>query len=175
MHADLSKASRKERKAAFTLAEVVMCMAIITTLFAGIIMAYANANRRAKWSGYSLAAQALAIQQIEQARSARWDAYDPSIYEITNIASSASSSNYYNVTYTNNTLTGYSIFKLNIPYSTTNYTYATNFFSDKLVSWEGDASIPMRLVRIDVVWPFTWKNTTRLFTNSLVTYCARDN
>ena len=72
-----------EQKRGFTLAEVVIALAIITMILASIIVAYTQAAYRAEWSGYSLAAESLAIKQIEQARSARWDpASGPPIIEI---------------------------------------------------------------------------------------------
>src|SRR5262245_29559395 len=63
----------KGRNSAFTLPEVVLAVAITAVAFGGIIMAYSQATRRAQWSGYSLSAQALAVQQIEQARASVWD------------------------------------------------------------------------------------------------------
>src|ERR1035437_8503854 len=57
----------------FTLVEVVVSLGIVTLLFSGILTAYIQSSRQAEWAGYSLAAQAIGIQQIEQARSAVWD------------------------------------------------------------------------------------------------------
>src|SRR5262249_6001478 len=68
--------------AAFTLAEVVVCLAIVALLFGGIITGYMQGAYRAEWAGYNLAAQSLAMQQIEQAKSAKW-AKD--VNEFTNI------------------------------------------------------------------------------------------
>jgi type II secretory pathway pseudopilin PulG len=59
--------------AAFTLAEVVVCLAIVALLFGGIITGYMQGAYRAEWAGYNLAAQALAMQQLEQAKTAVWD------------------------------------------------------------------------------------------------------
>src|SRR5215831_12000479 len=47
---------------AFTLAEVVMCIAIVALMFGGIIAAYIQGAYRAEWAGYNLAAQSLAMQ-----------------------------------------------------------------------------------------------------------------
>jgi prepilin-type N-terminal cleavage/methylation domain-containing protein len=57
----------------FTLVEVVIALGIVTLLFSGILTAYIQSGRQAEWAGYSLAAQAIGVQQIEQARSAVWD------------------------------------------------------------------------------------------------------
>src|SRR5256885_420469 len=59
--------------AAFTLAEVVVCLAIVALLFGGIITGYMQGAYRAEWAGYNLAAQAQALQQLEQAKAAMWD------------------------------------------------------------------------------------------------------
>ncbi|HKS37126.1 MAG TPA: prepilin-type N-terminal cleavage/methylation domain-containing protein [Verrucomicrobiae bacterium] len=58
---------------AFTLVEVVISVAILALCLAGIVYGYVLQARRAEWSAYSLAAQSLASQAIEQARSAQWD------------------------------------------------------------------------------------------------------
>src|SRR5256885_508776 len=57
---------------AFTLAEVVIAMAITVMSLAGVIMGYIFALRQAEWSAYSLAAQSLATQRMEQTRAATW-------------------------------------------------------------------------------------------------------
>jgi Tfp pilus assembly protein PilV len=57
----------------FSLVEVVISVCIITLVFAGIIQGNVQSAKRAEWSGYSLAASALANQQLEQCRSALWD------------------------------------------------------------------------------------------------------
>ena len=50
-----------------------MAVVIIAAVFATVLLAYSQTARRAQWSGYQLAAQALAAQQIEQIRAARWE------------------------------------------------------------------------------------------------------
>jgi type II secretory pathway pseudopilin PulG len=60
-------------KTAFTLVEVVVAVAVAAMGFAGIIFGYVQTTYRAEWSGYSLAAQSLAMQGIEQGRAAQWD------------------------------------------------------------------------------------------------------
>ena len=57
----------------FTLAEAVIALAILALLVQGIILCYVRFTQQAEWSAYSLAAQSLASQGAEQARSAKWD------------------------------------------------------------------------------------------------------
>lgn len=129
-----------------------MCLFVMGVLFSGILLGYVSAAKRTEWSGYSLAAQALAIQQIEQARSAKWDILSvPSVNEITNIPT---------VTWTN----------MDIPYSGTNYTRATNFTTIKQVTITTNPFVSVYMVRVDTVW-----NTRGvLFTNSIANYYAPD-
>lgn len=61
------------RQAGFTLTEVVVALAIMTLTFAIVIYGYLRTADRAEWSAYSLAAQSLAMQAVEQARAAKWD------------------------------------------------------------------------------------------------------
>src|SRR5205085_5290521 len=58
---------------AFTLTEVLVAIAIIGLVFTSILTSYVSATDRSEWSGYSLAAQSLAVQGMEQARCAKWD------------------------------------------------------------------------------------------------------
>jgi type II secretory pathway pseudopilin PulG len=159
------------RVGAFTLAEVVMAIAIVAIVLGGMTVAYTQATRRAQWSGYSLAAQALAIQQLEQARAGVWD---PSIQknELTNL-------NLIGWAYNSGTrvLTGHTWANLDLPISGTNFVRATNFVTVSMINLNGMTSPPVQvqMVRVDTVWPFRWGNTNRYFTNSISTYCAPDN
>jgi prepilin-type N-terminal cleavage/methylation domain-containing protein len=67
------RSGTSQRTNGFTLAEVVMSMAIGGLLFAGVLKGYVMITDHAEWSSYSLAAQSLAMQGVEQARSAKWD------------------------------------------------------------------------------------------------------
>ena len=60
-------------KGGFTLVEVVVSLALAGLIFACILNSYVTSTFRAEWSGYSLAAQSLALQGMEQARAAKWD------------------------------------------------------------------------------------------------------
>ena len=141
---------RSER--GFTLAEVVVTVWILAFVLSGMIFGYITAARRTEWSGYSLAAQALAIQQLEQARSAKWDIISvPPVCEITNIPTT---------TWTN----------IDVPYSGTNYIRATNYtmISNIVISTIPPVSIYM--VKVDTAWRFRGK----VFTNSIANYFAPD-
>jgi len=160
-------------RSAFTLAEVVTALAIVAMVFGSIILAYTQAARRAQWSGYSLAAQALAIQQIEQARSARWDQAIPT-NEIPTI-------NLLSVSFSNggNDFTGYSWTNLDLPTSGTNFVRATNYVTGKKFIPSdfsaGGAQVFLYMLRVDTVWPFIWGNNNKLYTNTVMTFMAPDN
>jgi Tfp pilus assembly protein PilV len=162
------KASVKAgRNSGFTLAEVAIACGIVMMVFTGIIVAYTQATYRAEWTGYSLAAESLAMKQIEQARSAHWDPADPTqkneIYALSIQGSNFSSG----------VLTGYSWTNLDLPTTSTNYVRATNYLTVKPVPSTTPASNIM--VRVDTVWKFRWRNTTKLYTNTICTYLAPDN
>jgi hypothetical protein len=145
----------KARTSAFTLAEVVICVFIMMLLFAGIITAYIQTSYRAEWSGYSLAAQALAVQQLEHAKAAVWDTQQTPIndefrYMATNPPISA---------------------LLDLPVSGTNFVYATIYTTNFLIL---NGIYSNYMVKVDVVWPFRWKNQIVTFTNTVACYYAPD-
>ena len=148
-------------------------MAIIITAvaFGGIIMAYTQAARRAQWSGYSLAAQALAVQQIETSRSAMWDlSWSPPKNEVTNLPLLGKTF----IGGANPVVRGYTTNILDLPTTGTNYVWATNFITITQFPIVAGTLAPLQMVRVDTVWPFTWGKTNRLFTNTVVTYIAPD-
>jgi hypothetical protein len=152
----------------FTLAEVVMSVAITAIIFGGIITANVQLTKRSEWSGQSLAAQALAIQQLEQARSAVWDE-TLSKNEITNL-------NLLNWTYSAGVGKGYSWTNLDIPISGTNYVPATNYVTVTLLTnVTGLAAIKLQMIQVDTVWRFLAFGGTRVYTNTLVGYFGLDN
>ncbi|HWY30976.1 MAG TPA: hypothetical protein VNX46_09490 [Candidatus Acidoferrum sp.] len=138
---------------AFTLAEVVVCIAIVALLFGGIITGYMQGAYRAEWAGYNLAAQALAMQQVEQAKSAKW-AKD--VNEFTNLLT---------VTWA----------VLDLPRTGTNKVYATNYVTVSTnvpISFSPDVIVQM--VRVDTVWPYIRKGQVLYYTNTVADYYAPD-
>src|SRR5882762_7779860 len=104
---------------AFTLAEVVIAMAITAFSLAGVIVGYVLAAQRAEWSAYSLAAQALATQRLEQTRAAKWDPRS-NTNGVTGVIVDELVIGKFPTVSTN---------ILDIPISRTNYVYATNYTS----------------------------------------------
>ena len=148
--------SKSKSVQAFTLAEVVIALAIAALVFAGIILAYVQSTRRAEWTGYSLAAQALAVQELEAARSAKWDVQSvPPVDELTNLPSMTWS-------------------VLDLPISGNNVTYATNYISVKTISLSTTPPESVRMVKVDTVWPFAKGRATTYFTNTVANYFAPD-
>jgi len=136
---------------AFTLAEVVIAMAITVMSLAGVIMGYIFAIRQAEWSAYSLAAQSLATQRLEQTRAAKWDPRaSPPVDEVV--------TNNFPTVPTN---------VLDMPVSGTNMAYATNFTT---ISDVTNGGYPLKLIRVDCVWSFR----ERVFSNTIATYRAPD-
>ncbi len=135
---------------AFTLMEVVMSMAIAALSIGGIIAGYTLSARKAEWSAYSLAAHSLAMQRLEQTRSAKWDPQGwPPVDEVV-------SSNF-----------PVRIDVLDIPISGTNVVYATNTTSISSLS----TNPPLKMIRVDCSWMFLSRGP---FTNTLVSYRTAD-
>jgi prepilin-type N-terminal cleavage/methylation domain-containing protein len=169
-----SEAMRKNESQAgdlrgFTLVEVVVALAICTLLFSGIITAYIQASRSAEWAGYSLAAQAVGIHQIEQARSGVWD-YSIGKNELTNL-------NLLSWSYNSATRvgTGYATNVLDLPVAGTNIVVVTNFVTVKMLNLTGFTNVQVQMVTVDTVWPFLTRSGTRLFTNRTASYFGPDN
>lgn len=136
---------------AFTLIEVVIATAITALTMAATIYGYGLTTRRAEWAGYSLAAQSLAMQGLEQARAAKWDPWaSPPVDELTN-------------SYFTTPL----VKILDIPISGTNVVYATNFWTITQISTNPN----IKMIRVDCVWKFVKKGP---FTNTVMSYRASD-
>jgi prepilin-type N-terminal cleavage/methylation domain-containing protein len=132
----------------FTLAEVVIAIAVLAIVVQGVIYGYIAATRRAEWSAHSLAAQSLASQGVEQARAAKWDPQAwPVVDELppTNFVQA-------------------DILDIPVMHSPI---YATNYISIRTAS----ANPPLREIRADCVWGFF---TGKTFTNTVVTLRAPD-
>lgn len=156
----------------YGLVEVVMAVGIIALVYGVIITSYVQCGLRMEWAGYSLAAQSMACEQVEQARSAVWD---PALgkNEITNLV------NLYSWTYTssNQTWSGYTTNILDVPYSSTNYTLATNFVTVQLINSNNTTNplVQLEMIRVDTVWAFRYRKGTPCFTNTAATLLAPDN
>ena len=157
------KALNRRSLAAFTIAEVIVAIAITAVAFSGVIRCYTQCTRRAQWSGYSLAAQAIANKELEQARAAVWDG-SAQKNELTNLNLSGWAIN-------SGVVSGYTIATLDLPVNGTNAIYATNFVT---VSPIPIGNISVYMVRVDTVWPFKFGGS-RSYTNSVATYYAPDN
>lgn len=141
---------------AFTLAEVMISLAIAGVLFAGLITAYVQSSYRAEWSGYSLAAQSLAVQQLEQARAADWDISTiPIKNEITNVPTITAAI-------------------LDLPVNGTNVIWATNYTTITSVPITNTLGASVYMVRVDTAWPFIWAGKRSYFTNTVADYFAPD-
>lgn len=136
----------------FTLAEVVVAIAIATLSFGGVILGYVLTSDRAEWSAYSLAAQSLAMQGVEQARGAKWDPKSwPSVDEL-------GVTNYTQVEILDVPVSGQ-------PVQATNYIRVTAVAQDP----------PLRELRADCVWSL--RNGLRSrgpFTNTVITLRTAD-
>jgi type II secretory pathway pseudopilin PulG len=145
------------RTAGFTLAEVVMSVGIMMLVFGAIITAYIQTSYRAEWTGFSLAAQAAAVQQLEAAKAAVWDPSQTpvkdEISQLTNVTSVL----------------------LDLPVTGTNTVYATNYTTVTLVRITSGVYVYSNyFVQVNTVWPFRWKNQTVRFINTIADYFAPD-
>jgi prepilin-type N-terminal cleavage/methylation domain-containing protein len=158
----------------FTLAEVVVALAIVALVFGAIIDGYISTSVRGQWTAYSLAAQSLGLQVIEQARACEWDG-GSGVNQMTNLA--VMNPSYNSGT---STFTGYTTNILDVPWKGTNYIMATNFVTVKMLYINNDSStqVQVQMVRVDTVWPFTgWSKFSLLkyYTNTTCTMMAPDN
>lgn len=148
-----------------------MASAVVALVFAGIIEGYEQSGQRLEWTGYSLAAEALAIQTIEQARATVWDpAQIPPVNELTNLNLMGWSYNASTLT-----VTGYTTNILDIPYASTNYVMATNYVTIQMLNDSGYTNVQEQVVQVQTVWPFCIRASNLYFTNTLSTIISPDN
>ena len=133
-----------------TLVETLVSIALAAMAIAGTVKGYVLAANRSEWSAYSLAAQSLANQQMEQTRAAKWDtlAY-PMVDQLV-------SSNFPIVTNV-----------MDVPISGTNIVYATNYTTITTVS----TSPPLKMIRVVSIWPFI---NHGVYSNVVIAYRAPD-
>ena len=145
------------RNAAFTLAELVIAVAILALSIAGLICGYIQVNYRSEISAMSLGAQALAVRSVEQARAAKWDVHTQTGGTGLGTGDEMPPTNFTTI-YSNALVvpaTGQSI-------SVTNYVAISTFSTNP----------PVRIIRSDCVWraPFSGK----WFSNTVITYRSSD-
>jgi len=153
MRIAVHKAGRKG-KAGFTVTEVVVSLAVAGLTFGGVVYGYVMTTDHAEWSSCSLAAQSLASQGVEQARSAQWQPQAwPPVDEL-------GVTNYTQVE------------QLEPPAAGGQPVLATNYISITAFS----TTPPLRQLRADCVWSLPYrKNGVRgPFTNSVISLRTTD-
>jgi prepilin-type N-terminal cleavage/methylation domain-containing protein len=135
---------------AFTLIEVAVALAISVLVMAGMFKGYTMASRRAQFSSYQLAANAMAMQQMESIVAATWEVSGTAK---TNIFSPSLSNPQTNA--------------LCLPSSGTNLVYATNYATVTQLS----TNPPYLMVQVSCVWNFMGLGT---FTNTVAVLRAPD-
>ena len=147
--------NRAKAAAGFTLVEVVMAIAILALVMAGIIYGYVESNYRAEWSSMSLAAQSLASKAVEQARAAKWDVHLSSSQTGSGTSDELPPTNYIQTNVLIIPGTGQ-------PLLVTNYISVSNVVLHP----------PVRQLRADCVWQFP--TTEDWFSNTVITRRAAD-
>lgn len=139
-----------QRGLGFTLVETVISMLVLSIIAVGVIKGYMETHRVSEWSSYSLTAQSLASQSIEQTRCAKWDPNAwPPVDQV--VESNFPVSRYI----------------LDVPISGTNVVWATNRTTIRTVS----TTPPLKKISVECTWPFANK---RVCTNTILTYRAPD-
>jgi Tfp pilus assembly protein PilV len=147
----LRELTRKTRPCqGFALEEVMVSMTIAALGIAGIVSGYFLSAELADWSTAFKAAQALAVQRLEQTRAARWDTLaSPVVDELV-------TGNFPQV-----------VSALDIPQTGSNVVYGTNKTTITAVS----VNPPLRLIQVDCTWSLFRRGP---FTNSVFTYRSPD-
>ncbi len=144
------QSGKRRDQLGITLVEVVLSLAIVSISLGAVVAGYIYSAKIAEWSAYSLAANSLAMQRLEQCRAAKFDVLT------TPITDELVATNF-----------PVDVQILDIPRSGSNIAYATNFTTITMVSMDP----PLKMIRVDCVWPFKGQ---RLHTNTLATYRAAD-
>jgi len=127
--------------------ESLIGMLILAIITSGVVTGFVYSHRTAEWTAYSLSAQALALQSIEQSRAARWEPYSSSpTDELTNMPAVR-------------------VHTLDVPMIGTNVAYATNRVQIRTIS----TAPPLKEIYSECVWSFKNK---RLYTNWVLTLRA---
>ncbi len=146
------KPARFSRCAGFSLVEVMMSMLIMGLVFGAILVGYSHASKRVEWSGMSLAAQAMALRQVEQFYAAKWDTQaNPQVDQTTGL--------------TTNT-----VLVLDLPIYGTNVIRATNTATVTNLQISTNPIANIKMITVKTVWPFNGS----LFTNTIIAYRSPD-
>ncbi len=127
---------RRPGRGGFTIAEVVISVAIAAISIGAIISGYVISANRAEWTLCSSAAQLMVMNHLEQTKTARWDSFTNELDPISPFSTNE---------------------PLDIPITGTGVVDATN----TVTITDTGSSPPSRLVRVDCVWslmsrgPFT--------------------
>jgi prepilin-type N-terminal cleavage/methylation domain-containing protein len=138
------------RTHAFTLIEVAVALAVSVLVMAGMFEGYTMASRRSQFSSFQLAAQAMAMQQMESIVAATW------------VISGTSVTNLFSPSLTNTQVNA-----LCVPSSGTNLVFATNYATVRQIS----TYPPYALVQVSCVWNFMGMG---VFTNSVAVLRSPD-
>ncbi|MGA2246889.1 MAG: prepilin-type N-terminal cleavage/methylation domain-containing protein [Verrucomicrobiota bacterium] len=146
----------RSSQAGFTLIEVLISFFIFGIVIAGLIYGYIQMNRMATWASWSLAAQSLASEGMEEARGAQWNELGGNDQWPPTTNSSGSITPYQNTNCS-----------LDVP-STGTPIWVTNFITISTIS----VAPPLRMIRSDCVWTFPF--TGQPWTNTVITLRAPD-
>jgi type II secretory pathway pseudopilin PulG len=141
---------QRRRTRGGTLVETLIALGIALITVSASVKGYILTAHKAEWSAYSLAANSMAMQRLEQTRAAKWD---PGAWPSVDRVVQANFPPLTNV--------------LDVPISGTNITYGTVITTVTNVS----ANPPLKMVRVECAWKFMnhgW------FTNTVVSYRAPD-
>jgi type II secretory pathway pseudopilin PulG len=146
MNLTRSASSPLSSRSGLTLVEAVLALAIAALTISGVATGYVFAAQQMEQAACSAAAESLALQRLEQARAAKWDALaNPPVDELI-------TSNFPVV-----------IAALDLPVPRDQAHYATNTTTITTVSEDP----PLKRIRVDCVWSFLSRGP---FTNT-VTLC----
>ena len=145
------------RSAAFTLAELVIAIAILAMSISGLICGYIQVNYRSEFSAMSLGAQSLTVRSVEQARAAKWDLHSQTGGTGNGTADEMPPTNFVTI-YTN---------ALVVP-ATGQSVSVTNYVAISTIS----TNPPVRMIRSDCVWRAPLSGSW--FSNTVVTYRSSD-
>ena len=128
-------------------------MALMALMFGGVMSAYVQTANMSEWSGYSLAAESIAAQQVEVVRAAKWDLQAwPPVDLTTNVPTTL-------------------VLPMDLPVRGSNITYVTIFLTVNTLTVSASPPVYVKMITANAVWSYRQR---RLYTNTLVTYYAAD-